>query len=71
MMELVANLEIVTTITDPNKGQSYPKQTVSKTKQDLPELCNKRGNKLEGLKEKDLIESLTNVHLLRGQMGGI
>ena len=39
----------------PGKGQSYPKQSVSKTKQDLPEQCNKRGNKLEGLKEKDLI----------------
>ena len=39
----------------PGKGQSYPKQTVSKTKQDLPDKCNKRGNKLDGLKEKDLI----------------
>ena len=39
----------------PGKGQSYPKQTVSKTNQDLPIQCNKRGNKLEGLKEKDLI----------------
>ena len=39
----------------PGKGQSYPKQTVSKTKQDLPDECNKRGNKLDGLKEKDLI----------------
>ena len=39
----------------PVKGQSYPKQSVSKTKQDLPDKCNKRGNKLEGLKEKDLI----------------
>ena len=39
----------------PGKGQSYPKQTVSKTKQDLPDKCNKRGNKLNGLKEKDLI----------------
>ena len=39
----------------PGKGQSYPKQSVSKTKQDLPDECNKRGNKLEGLKEKDLI----------------
>ena len=34
---------------------NYPKQTVSKTKQDLPDECNKRGNKLDGLKEKDLI----------------
>ena len=39
----------------PSKGQSYPKQTVSKTKQDLPDKCSKRGNKLDGLKEKDLI----------------
>tara|TARA_B100000575_G_scaffold56282_1_gene42326 strand:- start:3000 stop:3956 length:957 start_codon:yes stop_codon:yes gene_type:complete len=39
----------------PGKGQSYPKQSVSKTKQDLPNKCNKRGNKLDGLKEKDLI----------------
>ena len=39
----------------PGKAQSYPKQSVSKTNQDLPTQCNKRGNKLEGLKEKDLI----------------
>ena len=39
----------------PGKGQSYPKQSVSKTNQDLPTQCNKRGNKLDGLKEKDLI----------------
>ena len=39
----------------PGKGQALPKQTVSKTKQDLPNKCAKRGNKLEGLKEKDLI----------------
>ena len=39
----------------PGKGQSYPKQSVSKTNQDLPQQCNKRGRKLEGLKEKDLI----------------
>ena len=39
----------------PGKGQAYPKQTVSKTKQDLPDKVSKRGNKLEGLKEKDLI----------------
>jgi len=39
----------------PGKGQSYPKQSVSKTKQDLPDKCSKRGNKLKGLKEKDLI----------------
>ena len=39
----------------PGKGQSYPKQSVSKTNQDLPDKCSKRGNKLDGLKEKDLI----------------
>ena len=39
----------------PGKGQTYPKQSVSKTNQDLPESSAKRGNKLEGLKEKDLI----------------
>ena len=39
----------------PGKGQSYPKQSVSRTRQDLPTNSNKRGNKLEGLKEKDLI----------------
>ena len=48
-----------------NIGESYynyrpgtgglPKQTVSRTNQDLPENCNRRANKLEGLKEKDLI----------------
>ena len=39
----------------PGKGQSYPKQTVSKTNQDLPQQSSKRGRKLEGIKEKDLI----------------
>ena len=39
----------------PGKGQALPKQPVSKTTQDLPDKCAKRGNKLEGLKEKDLI----------------
>ena len=39
----------------PGKGQGLVKQTVSKTKQDLPDKCARRGNKLEGLKEKDLI----------------
>ena len=34
---------------------NYPKQTVSKTKQDLPEFSPVRGNKLQGLKSKDLI----------------
>jgi len=39
----------------PGKGQSLVKQTVSANKQDLPDKCARRGNKLEGLKEKDLI----------------
>ena len=34
---------------------NYPKQTVSKSKQDLPSFSPARGNKLEGLKSKDLI----------------
>ena len=36
-------------------GKAYVKQTVSKTNQDLPEYSPKRGTKLEGYKEKDLI----------------
>ena len=39
----------------PGKGQSLVKQSVSKTKQDLPDNCSRRANKLDGLKEKDLI----------------
>ena len=39
----------------PGKGQGLVKQTVSNTKQDLPDKCARRGNKLDGLKEKDLI----------------
>jgi len=39
----------------PGKGQALVKQTVSASKQDLPDKCARRGNKLEGLKEKDLI----------------
>jgi DNA modification methylase len=39
----------------PGKGQSLVKQSVSNTKQDLPDTCARRGNKLDGLKEKDLI----------------
>ena len=39
----------------PGKGQALVKQSVSKSKQDLPDKCARRGNKLEGLKEKDLI----------------
>ena len=34
---------------------NYPKQTVSRTRQDLPVKTPVRGNKLEGLKSKDLI----------------
>ena len=40
----------------PGKGSiTYPKQTIANNNQDLPVYTNKRGNKLEGLKEKDLI----------------
>ena len=39
----------------PGKGQSLIKQTVSNTKQDLPVECSRRGNKIQGLKEKDLV----------------
>jgi DNA modification methylase len=39
----------------PGRGQGLVKQTVSNNKQDLPDMCPRRGNKLEGLKEKDLI----------------
>jgi DNA modification methylase len=39
----------------PGKGQAMNKQTVSKTNQDLPTTNARRGNKLAGLKEKDLI----------------
>ena len=40
----------------PGKGQKIHKQSVSKTLQDLPqEKCPRRGNKLDGLKDKDLI----------------
>ena len=39
----------------PGKGKAIHKQSVSKTNQDLPSTCARRGNKLEGLKEKDLI----------------
>ena len=39
----------------PGRGQGLVKQTVSNTKQDLPDVCPRRGNKLDGLKEKDLI----------------
>tara|TARA_R100001510_G_C7646140_1_gene203457 strand:+ start:477 stop:1553 length:1077 start_codon:yes stop_codon:yes gene_type:complete len=39
----------------PKGGQSMPKQTVSKTAQDLPSYNPKRANKLHNYKEKDLI----------------
>lgn len=39
----------------PGKGQSMPKQSVANNNQDLPQNCARRGNKLDGLKEKDLI----------------
>lgn len=39
----------------PGKGQALVKQSVANNKQDLPDSCARRGNKLEGLKEKDLI----------------
>ena len=39
----------------PGRGQGLAKQTVSNTKQDLPDVCPRGGNRLEGLKEKDLI----------------
>ena len=39
----------------PGKGQALSKQTVANTNQDLPTRNPRRGNALEGLKEKDLI----------------
>ena len=39
----------------PGKGQALSKQTLAKNDQDLPSECARRGNKLDGLKEKDLI----------------
>jgi DNA modification methylase len=39
----------------PGKGQALVKQSVSSTKQDLPDVCARRGNVLPGIKEKDLI----------------
>ena len=39
----------------PGRGQGLVKQTVSNSKQDLPDVCARRGNRLDGLKEKDLI----------------
>ena len=39
----------------PGKGQALSKQTLAKNDQDLPTKCARRVNKLDGLKEKDLI----------------
>ena len=39
----------------PVKGQALVQQSVSNNSQDLPQVCARRGNKLDGLKEKDLI----------------
>ena len=39
----------------PGKVQALVKQSVANSDQDLPQICARRGNKLEGLKEKDLI----------------
>ena len=39
----------------PGKGQALVQQTVSNNSQDLPQVCARRGNTLDGLKEKDLI----------------
>ena len=39
----------------PGKGQALVQQSVANNNQDLPQTCARRGNKLDGLKEKDLI----------------
>lgn len=39
----------------PGKGQALPQQSVASTKQDLPETNPRRGNRFNGIKEKDLI----------------
>jgi DNA modification methylase len=39
----------------PGKGQALVQQSVANSNQDLPQTCARRGNKLDGLKEKDLI----------------
>jgi len=39
----------------PGQGQALSKQTLANSNQDLPQTCARRGNKLDGLKEKDLI----------------
>ena len=39
----------------PGKGQALAKQSCASNDQELPQSCARRGNKLDGLKEKDLI----------------
>lgn len=39
----------------PGKGQALSKQSCASNIQDLPQVCARRGNKLDGLKEKDII----------------
>jgi len=39
----------------PGKGQSLVQQSVSRTKQDLPDNCPRRAFKIDGVKEKDLV----------------
>jgi DNA modification methylase len=39
----------------PGKSQSLSKQSVHRSRHDLPDTCPRRANKLEGYKEKDLI----------------
>lgn len=39
----------------PGKGQALSKQSCASNDQDLPQTCARLGNKLDGLKEKDLI----------------
>ena len=39
----------------PGKGQAMVQQTLANTKQDLPDSCPRRANKLDGFKEKELL----------------
>ena len=55
----------------PGKGQGLVKQTVSNTKQDLPDKCARRGNKLDGLKKRILLVFLGWLLLLLEQVDGI
>ena len=49
------------------KGQTLPKQSVASNNQDLPQIRNpRRGNKLEGLKDKDLIGSIVESEIREG-----